>query len=306
MIRKVSVMYNFVRSRQLEGSLSQGPDVGTWPITSARVMRGWGAPEESAWPYSARHWPPEEPPGLDAMAKESRILAYQRIRDSRECKVALESDYPVFAAFEITNQWFSAANGVIEDLSPGSTIGASHAVLIVGYDDEKGLFTFQNSWGLQWGDSGYGYLPYPYFNNHILEAWTYNISQGSREGSDEPKILVTNWGVEDVLGGVLHGVELYDAKEDECIGWAFAVCRSGFLDIEDLYVRPAFQGFGYGNALAQMLSELMTYVGLPLRLWVPHADMNRANLIRVERIAKRLSLKLTLSNVRWASLKAVA
>lgn len=42
---------------------------------------------------------------------------------------------------------------------------AGHAVLLVGYDDRAGglgAFIFRNSWGDQWGESGYGTLPYRY------------------------------------------------------------------------------------------------------------------------------------------------
>ena len=30
------------------------------------------------------------------------------------------------------------------------------------YNDEKQYFQFQNSWGIGWGDNGYGYIPYSY------------------------------------------------------------------------------------------------------------------------------------------------
>jgi len=40
--------------------------------------------------------------------------------------------------------------------------GIAHAVVIVGYDDEKRLFRFKNSYGKSWGDQGYGYMPYEY------------------------------------------------------------------------------------------------------------------------------------------------
>ena len=39
-----SVMYNFVRSRQLEGTFPGDPLTGVWPITSYRVSRGMGVP----------------------------------------------------------------------------------------------------------------------------------------------------------------------------------------------------------------------------------------------------------------------
>jgi hypothetical protein len=113
------------------------------------------------------------------------------------------------------------------------------------------------------------------------------------------------WSTEDILGGSLHAVELYDSGEDECIGWAFTVCRDGFLDIEELFVRPAFRRNNNGNRLTGMLRELAARIGLPLRLWVAHADLDQPNLAIVEKMAKRLSLKLGPSDVQWAGLKAV-
>ena len=38
-----------------------------------------------------------------------------------------------------------------------------HAVLIVGYDDEKDAFKIVNSWGSDWGDEGYGWVSYDFF-----------------------------------------------------------------------------------------------------------------------------------------------
>jgi len=35
-----------------------------------------------------------------------------------------------------------------------------HAVVLVGYDDEKRQWIYKNSWGEWWGDRGYGYIPY--------------------------------------------------------------------------------------------------------------------------------------------------
>ena len=44
-----------------------------------------------------------------------------------------------------------------------------HAVLVTGYDDEgKGKFEFRNSWGVTWGDKGYGSLSYDYIRSFGL------------------------------------------------------------------------------------------------------------------------------------------
>jgi C1A family cysteine protease len=49
-----------------------------------------------------------------------------------------------------------------------------HAVLCVGYDLDKEVFIFRNSWGENWGDKGYFYLPFAYVLNANLaeDFWT--------------------------------------------------------------------------------------------------------------------------------------
>lgn len=37
-----------------------------------------------------------------------------------------------------------------------------HIIYIIGWDDSRKCFEFVNSWGENWGDSGFGWLPYDY------------------------------------------------------------------------------------------------------------------------------------------------
>jgi C1A family cysteine protease len=48
-----------------------------------------------------------------------------------------------------------------------------HAVLVSGYNQVTRRFKVRNSWGADWGDRGYFYLPYDYvFARHYAsEAW---------------------------------------------------------------------------------------------------------------------------------------
>jgi len=50
-----------------------------------------------------------------------------------------------------------------------------HAMLVVGYDDARQLFTVRNSWGPQWGHEGYCFMPYPYVANPKYVEQVYTI-----------------------------------------------------------------------------------------------------------------------------------
>ena len=52
-----------------------------------------------------------------------------------------------------------------------NTLGG-HAICAVGYDDKKQLIKFKNSWSTQWGNKGYGFLPYAYIERYMLDAWS--------------------------------------------------------------------------------------------------------------------------------------
>ena len=56
-------------------------------------------------------------------------------------------------------------------------IMGGHAVLAVGYDDGDRLFICRNSWGADWGDAGYFYMPYAYLldNNLSDDFWTIRL-----------------------------------------------------------------------------------------------------------------------------------
>ncbi|CAE7671289.1 unnamed protein product [Symbiodinium necroappetens] len=60
-----------------------------------------------------------------------------------------------------------------------------HAVCAVGYDDFQQCFIVRNSWGEEWGDKGYFYMPYEYMCNPALASdfWAINWVEGFKNAA---------------------------------------------------------------------------------------------------------------------------
>ncbi len=74
--------------------------------------------------------------------------------------------------------------GKIPFPSSGERVRGGHAVVAVGFDDRmkitnetsgskgtKGALLIRNSWGKDWGEGGYGWLPYEYVLNGLAVDW---------------------------------------------------------------------------------------------------------------------------------------
>lgn len=51
-----------------------------------------------------------------------------------------------------------------------------HAVALVGFDDEKKAWLIKNSWGLDWGESGYGWVSYSDSSGIGNLTWKYEVN----------------------------------------------------------------------------------------------------------------------------------
>jgi GNAT superfamily N-acetyltransferase len=264
-----------------------------------RVSYGWGEVPEAVWPLS-HEWPPVEPEGLDQVAKARRILLYQRVRNLSDCRIVLNQIHPVAAAFEITEQWIHAPQGRIEVPGPNDTIIGSHAVCLLGLCNDGSEIKFVNSWGENWGNRGFGYLPVAYFDKHIVSAWTFEIHKREDEITDYIQYL--RMGFKGKLGDAVHIREIYDSQTDERMAWSIAVQRESVLDIEDLFVRPQYRGRRFGHELCEMLMELSKETNSRIRVWFSHADRNGPI---EQHLCKTMGLNIVPSSVRWARFVAI-
>jgi C1A family cysteine protease len=63
------------------------------------------------------------------------------------------------------------ADGMLPFPTKDDTLQGGHAVVAVGYDDQKKCLLVRNYWGKEWGLGGYFWMPYDY----ILKGLTHDF-----------------------------------------------------------------------------------------------------------------------------------
>jgi len=170
----LSRLYLYWHERALEGTINE--DSGAMLRDGMRVLRKLGVCPEADFPYDISRFTEKPSAKAEADAGKYKILSYHRVRSLRELKTCLHHGYPVAIGNKVYESFESrevAETGIVPvpDEMAEEFLGG-HAVLVVGYDDEQKYLIVRNSWGPQWGDKGYCYLPYEYYSRGlIVDMW---------------------------------------------------------------------------------------------------------------------------------------
>jgi C1A family cysteine protease len=149
-----------------------------------KAMQCFGIPPEEHWPYE----PDKVDSGPDAFlysfTSDYRALCYLRL-DMRNSSGAqtlklvrafVAAGFPVAFGFPVPSSISLASD--IPYRPAFDSIRGGQAVACVGYDDRhlgatRGALLVRNSWGTQWGEGGYGWLPYRYVEEQLAtDFWT--------------------------------------------------------------------------------------------------------------------------------------
>ena len=167
-------------------------DTGAYLRTTIGAMVLFGVPPEAYWPYSdAEQVFDKEPPAFCyAYAQNYQTIKYFRHDPSgaksdgilKNVKTHLASGHPAMFGFTVYNSIEQAeTTGKIPFPSSKEKVEGGHAVVAVGYDDKMkiknqygksattGALLIRNSWGKEWGEQGYGWLPYEYVLRGLAE-----------------------------------------------------------------------------------------------------------------------------------------
>jgi C1A family cysteine protease len=171
-------------------------DTGAWLRNTMGALVYCGIAPENYWPYITADFDKEPTPFVYAVADNYEAIKYF-CHDPIGANIPLkEVLYNVkkylatgipsmfgFFGFDSFND--SDVKGGIPYPCPGEKARWGHAIVAVGYDNDikiknlnckketKGALLIRNSWGTDWGNEGYGWLPYDYVLNGLaLDFWS--------------------------------------------------------------------------------------------------------------------------------------
>lgn len=171
----VSRLFIYYNARAIADDLdpTEGPeleDEGTLIGAAIEGLKRYGACSEETWPFeedSVNEAPPEE-----AFEEAGAFLVedVEQVPTNLDAwKAALAEGNPIVFGINLFESFDAQRRpGMVPSPSPREVARAEHgghAMLCVGYSDVDRVFIVRNSWGDEWGDGGYCYIPYAYLMN---------------------------------------------------------------------------------------------------------------------------------------------
>ena len=170
--------------------INRGRDEGSNPVHALRLIVSSGAATLATMPYDPSDHLAQ--PSNRAIAEASQFLALEAytLRSVEGWKAALTHRVPFVIGIPIYPSFhrLSGTGSAYNNLSGESQGG--HAVVVVGYDDDRfgGSFKVLNSWGQGWGDRGFFYLPYNVLRDaKMRNVQAFMLQDGPNRIDDHPR-----------------------------------------------------------------------------------------------------------------------
>lgn len=162
--------------------INRGIDKGSNYIEALNLLKDQGVCTWSSMPYSENDFRSMPTQTAKQQASDFKIERYFRLGERQDLlsdvKEQLANSHPVIASAISDINYLGGGYGnnpnnpyvwrSIGSFNP--TMG--HAILIIGYDDNRQAFKFLNSYGRTWGNDGFGWISYSIFNGVVKQAFT--------------------------------------------------------------------------------------------------------------------------------------
>ena len=175
-----SEAFLYYESRKKAGD--ENSDRGSYYSCALQTLKQEGICSESYMPYNQYDYTTIPSSQAYDNATQNRISDVRTLdyEDLESLKSVLYNGYPVAISVNLYSSFGRGSNGVIPMPKSSETshgVHGCHAMVIVGYDDNNEWFIVRNSWGQNFGDNGYCYMPYDYISNTSLTNYACVITK---------------------------------------------------------------------------------------------------------------------------------
>ena len=150
---------------------------GSSLINSLNFLVNNGVCTWNSMPYSDQNGCSLVPTSQQASeAANHKIKSYAMVvaQDPTAVKTMLANNHPLAFTFTVDANFYNATPGYIWN-SYSSTLYGPHAIALVGYDDSKHAYRAINQWGANWGDGGYIWIDYDFFQTIAYDLYVINL-----------------------------------------------------------------------------------------------------------------------------------
>ncbi len=155
--------------------INGGVDNGSYPSDALQLMIDKGAATWAMMPYDQNDYTTQPTAAINNHAKNYKALEYRRLLGTEQMKASLANRNAILIGMKVYSSFYylQGSGSVYQPNINSESNEGGHAVTIVGYDDNKygGAFKIINSWGINWGDGGYFWLPYSYVSDLIMVSY---------------------------------------------------------------------------------------------------------------------------------------
>ena len=151
--------------------INGGRDNGSSISDAMALIVSKGAVPWDVMPYNEKNYTKQPSAEQFQLASKFKAKEFQRVRynEPSEIKSQLAQGRPVVVGILINENIYEIGKKIYNE-AKGANLGG-HAITLVGYDDSTQAFKYQNSWGVEWGDKGFGYIDYRYFSKVCRSAF---------------------------------------------------------------------------------------------------------------------------------------
>lgn len=172
----LSRLFIYYNARALTGA--EREDAGAYLRDALTAANKHGICTELLWPYRVKNFDTRPSEACYQDGQQRIITNYRKVPGVPTMLDALNDNRPVIFGITIYNGFdeLKGKDSILRTpLNNDNDLGG-HAMCMVGYDTNRQLFLAKNSFGTDWGDEGYCWIPFDYMRSEGYDMWTFDIA----------------------------------------------------------------------------------------------------------------------------------